>query len=205
MPKKITKNSSTYKKCFDKLPNFLEMHEIHFLSNASLAEIAILGTVLNEEPSTKHLVYEDASNLGKQYSIEKNTVAKEFDITKNIYFEKLKNLSWLELLEKYHKEYTNALLYIGNNACLARIRAKKSIQDSEKVRRQNLLGERDLLPVAEAKDVFQRFCELDFERWKNLPALAHELEGEDIRVMEDILKEHAKKTIRSLQTIKFDE
>ena len=151
-----TKLTKTRKAITDKLPSWLSLEDIVFLSAATFPEIDILVKGLLASKSSG--IYIQSNTFGKIPKLRQDLALIYFDLAATGMLAKLADRSWQELVREEIDEYSMALMTIANNETLSKAKMLRQLSENKKLSIQNSRSEDELVLASDVKKTFSRYC-----------------------------------------------
>lgn len=140
----------------NKIPKWLGIEDIVFLAGATLPEVKILAGRYKE--SRPEVVFYDENELGITIRIRRDAAVENFDLFATGMADKLKNISWSQLLREEIDEYSVALMSVATKETLSRCNTLRQLSENKRISIANKRAEEDLVHASEVRAVFARFC-----------------------------------------------
>lgn len=140
----------------NKIPKWLGIEDIVFLSGATLPEVKILASQLKE--TNPEFVFMDENELGVTIHIRRDAATANLDLFATGMADKLKTRSWSQLLREEIDEYSVALMSVATKETLARCKTLRQLSENKRISIANKRAEEDLVHANEVRDVYARFC-----------------------------------------------
>lgn len=200
------KYSKLNRKRIEKLPKWLDMEDVCFLSGSTLTELRIVAEQVTQ--GEKHPdVFINANVMGKHPVFRTSLAMKHFDLTARGFLRKLDSCDWYELTNSVcAKEYNHILASIASTSCTNKIKNRKMLSEAQKLHIHNTASEKSLLPADEVEKCFAVYAGEVRKILDDMPSvLVAKLEGAGAEEIERVMREYGQRALVRLNAVSWDE
>ena len=189
-----------------KLPKWLDMEDICFLSGATAAEMRIVADQILDGAETHPDIFINATVVGKFPVFRTSLASKHFDLNARGFLRKLDTCDWYEIINTVcAKEYNYVLASVGSVNCAHKIKNRKMMSEWHKLQIQNSESEKDLLPADEVEKHFAAYTNEVIRILDDLvTTIPIKIEGAKADEIERVLKEYGARSRSRLNSLAFD-
>lgn len=187
----------------NKIPLWLGIEDVVFLAGATLPEVKMLADQFKK--TNPDFIYSEMSAMGETIKIRRDAAADNFDLFASGMADKLKSLSWTQLLREEIDEYSVALMSVATKETLARCKMLRQLSENKRLSIANKRAEEDLVHANDVRAIYARFCaevcRVVDEFSEVMPSKVEGLAIDEIAQVMNGFAEKAKARIRAVELV----